>query len=68
MSDIFKHKHTNEEVNLIHMGKMKKSNETVAIYEVEQDRTIMVMPLSEFNHDYEQHDFSDHDHFTEHDS
>ena len=68
MSDIFKHKHTNEEVNLIHMGKMEKSNETVAIYEVEQDRTIMVMPLSEFNHDYEQHDFSGHDHFTEHDS
>jgi len=50
------------------MGKMKESNETVAIYEVEQDRTIMVMPLNEFNHDYEQHDFFEHDHFTEHDS
>ena len=45
MDNIFEHKHTHEEVNLIHMGKMDKSNETVAIYEVETDRTIMVMPL-----------------------
>ena len=68
MSNIFKHKHINEEVSLIHMGKMEKSKETVAIYEVEVDKTIMVMPLSEFNDHYEQHDYSDHSHFTEHDS
>lgn len=64
MENIFIHKHSNKEVSLIHMGKMDKSNETVAIYEVEADRTIMVMPLSEFNHCYEQHDFSEHNHFT----
>ena len=68
MSNIFKRKHTNEEVSLIHMGKMEKSKETVAIYEVEVDRSIMVMPLSEFNDHYQQHDFCEHDHFTEHDS
>ena len=66
MSNIFKCKHTNEEVNLIHIGKMKKSKETVAIYELEVDRTVMVMPLSEFNYCYVQNDFSEHDHFTEH--
>ncbi len=66
MSNIFKRKHSNEEVSLIHMGKMEKSNETVAIYEVEADRTILVMPLSEFNHYFEQHEFCQHDHFSEH--
>jgi hypothetical protein len=50
------------------MGEMEENNETVAIYEVEQDRTKMLMPLSMFNHYYEQHDFSAHDHFTEHNS
>ncbi len=68
MGNIFKHKHSNDEVNLIHMGKMDKSNETVVIYELELDRTIMVMSLSEFNHDYEQHEFSEHKHFTKHNS
>ena len=42
MNNIFIHKQTNEEVNLIHMGKMKENNETVAIYEVEQDRTMPI--------------------------
>ena len=32
MSDIFICKHTNEEVSLIHIGKMETSKETVAIY------------------------------------
>lgn len=68
MENIFKHKRTNEEVNLIHMGKMKQNNETVAIYEIEQDRTIEVMPLNEFNHAYSQNEFSEHTHFAEHDS
>ncbi len=63
MSNIFKRKHSDEEVSLIHMGKMEKSNETVAIYEVEVDRTIKVMSLNEFNHCYEQHNFTKHDHF-----
>jgi hypothetical protein len=66
MSNIFKYKHTNEEVSLIHIGKMEKRTETVAIYEVEVDRAIMVMPLSEFNDHYEQLVYSDHAHFTEH--
>ena len=66
MSNIFKYKHTNEEVSLVHIGKMEKSKETVAIYQVEKDRTIMVMPLSEFNDHYEQFVYSEHDHFTEH--
>ncbi len=65
MSNIFIHKDTSVEVNLIHVGKMKISKETVAIYEVEQDRTILVMPLNDFNQDYEQDEFSKHDHFTE---
>jgi hypothetical protein len=64
MSNIFKRKHSDEEVSLIHMGKMEKSKETVAIYEVEADRTIMVMPLDEFNNHFEQNDFTEHDHFT----
>jgi len=67
MSNIFKRKHGHEEVSLIHMGKMEKSKETVAIYEVEEDRTIMVMPLSEFNEHYVQDDYADHSHFTGHD-
>ena len=66
MSNIFKYKHTDEEVSLVHIGKMEKNKETVAIYEVEEDRTIMVMPLSEFNEYYEQLVYSEHDHFTEH--
>ncbi len=66
MSNIFKYKHTNEEVSLVHIGKMEKSKETVAIYEVEADRTIMVMPLIEFNEHYEQLVYAEHDHFTEH--
>ena len=67
MSNIFKYKHTNEEVSLVHIGKMEKSKETVAVYQVEKDRTIMVMPLSEFNDHYEQFVYSEHDHFTAHD-
>ena len=67
MSNIFKYKHTLEEVNLVHIGKMENSKETVAIYQLEKDRTIMVMPLSEFNDHYEQLVYSEHDHFTEHD-
>lgn len=63
MSNIFLRKNTNEEVSLIHIGKMEKSKETVAIYELEQDRTIQVMPLSEFNDQFEQNDFAEHDHF-----
>ena len=63
MSNIFKRKHTDEEVSLVHIGKMEKSKETVAIYEVAEDRKIMVMPLNEFNIHFEQHDFSEHDHF-----
>ena len=67
MSNIFKHKQSFEEVSLIHMGKMENSNETVAIYEIEVDRSIKVMPLSKFNHCFEQHDYTEHDHFNEHD-
>lgn len=67
MSNIFKRKHTHEEVSLIHMGKMEKSKETVAIYEVEADRSIKVMPLSDFNDHFEQDAYAEHDHFTEHD-
>ena len=66
MSNIFIRKHTNEEVSLVHIGKIESSMETVAIYEVEDDRTIWVMPLNEFNNRFEQHDYSEHDHFTEH--
>jgi hypothetical protein len=66
MSNIFINKHSNEEVSLIHIGKMEKNNETVAIYELEVDRSILVMPLSEFNYHFEQHDFSEHQHFTVH--
>jgi len=65
MSNIFKHKLSHEEVNLKHIGKMNKTNETVAIYELAKDGTIMVMLLSDFNHDYKQNDFAVHDHFTE---
>ncbi len=68
MDNIFIHKHTNEEVSLIHMGKMDKSKETVAIFQVALDRTIMVMHLSEFNHNYEQYEFSKHNCFTKHNS
>lgn len=66
MGNIFKHKHSNDEVNLIHIGKMENNNETVVIYELELDKTIMVMLLSEFNHDYEQHEYSEHNCFTKH--
>lgn len=61
MSNKFKSKRNNEEVNLIHIGKMDQTNETVAIYEIQIDRTIKVMFLSEFNGQFEQHD-----HFAKH--
>ena len=64
MSDIFIRKHTSQEVSLIHIGKMENSKETVAIFEHKDDRTVWVMPLSEFNEQYEQHEFSEVDHFS----
>ena len=67
MSNIFKRKHSNQEVSLIHIGKTEKDQQTVAIYEKEEDRSVWVMTLNEFNDHFEQHDFSEHDHFTEHD-
>ena len=65
MDNIFKHKYTDEEVSLIHMGKMYHTNETVAIYELAEDKTIRVMTLSEFNHAYEQNDYEQHSHYTQ---
>lgn len=64
MSNIFIHKQTKQEVSLIHIGKHEKTQETMAVYEKELDRSIWVMSLNEFNHCYEQHDYSNHDHFT----
>ncbi len=64
MSNIFIHKKSGEEVSLIHMAKDEKTRKTVAVYEKEHDRTVWVMPLGEFNHDFEQHDYTEHDHFT----
>jgi hypothetical protein len=64
MSNIFKNKNTSKEVNMIHMGKMAHTNETVVIFELEEDKTIMVMTLNEFNHDYGQNDYEQHDHYT----
>ena len=65
MSDIYIRKHDSEEVNLLHIGKVKKSNETVAIIGLE-DTTVWVMPLEEFNEQYEQHEFSPHSDFSPH--
>jgi hypothetical protein len=65
MSDIYIRKHTNEEVNLLHIGKLKNNNETVAIIGLE-DTTVWVMPLEEFTEQYEQHEFSPHDEFSLH--
>ena len=66
MSNIFSHKQSSLEVSLIHIGKMEKDQETVAIYEVEEDRSILVMPLNDFNKHFEQNDFSEHGQFSKH--
>ncbi len=64
MSNIFIRKHTEDEVSLIHIGKMENTNLTVAIYEKQIDRTVWVIPLNEFNDHYEKHEFTGVDHFS----
>ena len=64
MSNIFIHKQTKQEVSLIHVAKQAKTQETMAVYEKESDRSVWVIPLNEFNHNFEQHDYSNHNHFT----